>query len=50
MASTHKKVVVRKLDRDSINGFVGAHFISEGKLELLNTAGNVVLIDLRHVK
>jgi hypothetical protein len=50
MASTHKKVVVRKLDRDSLNGFVGARFISDGKLELLNTAGNVVLLDLRDVK
>ena len=50
MASTHKKVVVRKLDRDSINGFVGTSFISEGKLELLNTAGNVVMIDLRDIK
>ncbi len=50
MASTHKKVVVRKMDRDSINGFVGADFASEGKLELLNTAGNVVLIDLRDIK
>lgn len=50
MPSTHKKVVVRKLDRDSINGFVGAQFISDGKLELLNTAGNVVMIELREVK
>ena len=50
MASTHKKVIVRKLDRDSLNGFVGAHFISDGKIELLNTAGNVVLIDVRDVK
>ena len=50
MPSTHKKVIVRKLDRDSINGFVGAHFVSEGKLELLNTAGNVVAIDLREIK
>jgi hypothetical protein len=50
MPSTHKKVIVRKLDRDSINGFVGAHFVSEGKLELLNTAGNVVAIDLKEIK
>ena len=50
MASTHKKVIVRKLDRDSISGFVGATFISEGRLELLNTAGNVVMIDLRDIK
>ncbi len=50
MASTHKKVIVRKLDRDSISGFVGATFISEGKVELLNTAGNVVMIELRDIK
>jgi hypothetical protein len=50
MASTHKKVIVRKLDRDTINGFVGAHFLADGKLELLNTAGNVVLIELRDIK
>jgi hypothetical protein len=51
MASTHKKVVVRKMDRDSINGFVASSdFIVDGKLEILNTAGNVVLIDLKDVK
>ena len=50
MASTHKKVIVRKLDRDSLSGFVGAHFIADGKVELLNTAGNVVMIELRDVK
>lgn len=51
MPSTHKKVVVRKLDRDSINGYVApANFVREGKLELLNTAGNVVAIDLREIK
>ena|SRR5579859_3375086 len=50
MPSTHKKVIVRKLDRDSLQGYVGPVFISEGKLELLNTAGKVVLIDLAEVK
>lgn len=51
MPSTHKKVIVRKMDRDSINGYVApAHFVHEGKLELLNTAGNVVTIDLRDIK
>ncbi len=50
MASTHKKVIVRKLDRDSLNGFVGAQFLSEGRLELLNTAGNVVMVDLKDIK
>jgi hypothetical protein len=51
MPSTHKKVVVRKADRDSVNGYVTpANFVREGKLELLNTAGNVVAIDLRDIK
>ena len=51
MPSTHKKVIVRKMDRDSINGYVApANFVREGKLELLNTAGNVVTIDLKDIK
>jgi hypothetical protein len=51
MPSTHKKVVIRKMDRDSINGHVApANFVRDGKLELLNTSGNVVAIDLRDIK
>jgi hypothetical protein len=51
MPSTHKKVIVRKMDRDSISGYVSpTSFVSEGKLELLNTAGNVVGIDLKEIK
>lgn len=50
MATTHKKVIVRKMDRDTANGYVNATFISDGKLELLNTSGNVVSIDLHDVK
>jgi hypothetical protein len=51
MPSTHKKVIVRKLDRDTVNGYVSpANFISEGKLELLNIAGNVVGIDIKDIK
>lgn len=51
MASTHKKVVVRKLDRDSVNGYVASgSFVADGKIEVLNTAGNVVLLDLNDVK
>src|SRR4029453_5975716 len=50
-SSTHKKVVVRKLDRDSLNGYVApAHFINEGKLEVLNTSGNGVSIYLKEIK
>lgn len=51
MPSTHKKVIVRKMDRDSVSGYVSpASFIHEGKLELLNTAGTVIGIDLREIK
>ena len=51
MPSTHKKVIVRKMDRDSVSGYVSpAHYVNEGKLELLNTAGNVVAMDLREIK
>jgi uncharacterized protein DUF6982 len=51
MVSTHKKVIVRKMDRDNVNGYVSpANFLVEGKLEMLNTAGNVVGIDLRDIK
>jgi len=51
MPSTHKKVIVRKVDRDSVNGYVApANFVVDGKLELLNTTGNVVAIDLRDIK
>lgn len=51
MPSTHKKVIVRKTDRDTLNGYVApANFINDGKLEVLNTAGNVVGIDLREIK
>jgi len=51
MPSTHKKVIVRKVDRDSVNGYVApANFVVDGKLELLNTTGIVVAIDLRDIK
>ena len=46
-----RKVIVRKMDRDSVSGYVSpAQFVNEGKLELLNTAGNVVAMDLREIK
>lgn len=38
------------MDRDSVSGYVSAEFVHEGKLELLNLAGNVVAIDLREIK
>ena len=51
MPSSHKKVIVRKMGRDSISGYVSpANFVVEGKLELLNPSGKVMLIDLGGVK
>ncbi len=50
MATTHKKVVVRKMDRDTVNGYVSAAFITDGKVQVMNTAGNVVAIALHDVK
>lgn len=50
MATTHKKVIVRKMDRDSVQGYVSAAFVSDGKLELMNTSGNVVAIELHDIK
>jgi hypothetical protein len=50
MGTTHKKVIVRKMDRDTVSGYVSAAFISDGKVEVLNTAGNVIAIELRDVK
>jgi hypothetical protein len=51
MPSTHKKVIVRKMGRDSLSGYVApACFVVAGKLELLNPSGKVVLIDLNEIK
>ena len=51
MPSTHKKVIVRKMDRDTVSGYVSpAAFVNEGKLELLNTSGTVIAMDLREIK
>src|ERR1700723_3742560 len=50
MPTTHKKVVVRKMDRDSVSGYVSAQFVQDGKLELLNTNGTVTSMNLREIK
>ena len=51
MPTTHKKVIVRKMDRDSLTGYVaGSKFVVDGKLELLTQSGKVIFIDLREVK
>lgn len=39
------------MDRDSVSGYVSpAQFVNEGKLELLNTSGTVIAIDLKEIK
>jgi hypothetical protein len=51
MPSTHKKVIVHKSGRDSLSGYVSpTNFLVEAKLELLNTAGKLVLIDLSEIR
>ncbi|MGH9493481.1 MAG: DUF6982 domain-containing protein [Candidatus Sulfotelmatobacter sp.] len=51
MPSTHKKVIVRKMDRDSVSGYVSpAQIVHEGKVEVLNTSGTVIAVDLREIK
>jgi hypothetical protein len=51
MPSTHKKVIVRKMDRDSVSGYVApAQFVREGKIEVLNTSGTVISVDLKEIK
>jgi hypothetical protein len=51
MASTHKKVLVRKFDRDTLQGYVAPYaLVVNGKIEVLNTAGKVVSMDARDVK
>lgn len=51
MPSTHKKVIVRKMTRDVVSGYVmPSAFVVDKKLELLNTSGNLVRIELSEVK
>ena len=38
------------MDRDSVSGYVSAQFVQDGKLELLNTSGTVISMDLREIK
>jgi hypothetical protein len=38
------------MDRDTISGYVSVAFISDGKIEVLNTSGNVVSVGLHEVK
>jgi hypothetical protein len=51
MPPAHKKVIVRKMDRDSVSGYVSpAALVQDGKVEVLNTSGTVIGIDLKEIK
>ncbi len=51
MPSTHKKVIVRKMDRDTVSGYVSpSQIVTEGKVEVLNTSGTVIAIELKEIK
>jgi hypothetical protein len=51
MPSAHKKVIVRKMDRDTVSGYVSpSQIVNEGKVEVLNTSGTVIAIDLKEIK
>lgn len=51
MPSTHKKVIVRKMDRDAVQGYVNpAGFVVDGKVALLTPEGQVQTIGLEEVK
>ncbi len=51
MPSAHKKVIVRKMDRDSVSGYVSpTQIVTDGKVEVLNTSGTVIAVDLREIK
>jgi len=50
MPSTHKKVIIRKTNRDWLNGYVAPDFIVDGSVEVLTTSGNVVRVGLADIR
>ncbi len=50
-ASTHKKVVIRRFDREPLAGFVNPQtYLERGGVELLSLAGAVVVVPLEEIK
>lgn len=50
MSSTHKRVVVRKFDRESISGYIGDSFVADHCVQMMNISGKVVSVPLPEVK
>lgn len=50
-SSTHKRVVVRKLDKALLRGFVDpASYLAQGGIEILDQEGHLVVIPLEEIK
>ncbi len=50
-ASTNKKVVIRRFDREPLAGYVNPQtYLERGAVELLTLAGNAVLVPLEEIK
>src|SRR6266571_8128494 len=51
MSSGHKKVIVRKRNRDWLSGYLPpTGFVDQGKVSLLDLHGKVVTLELREIK
>jgi hypothetical protein len=51
MSLGHKKVILRKRNRDWFSGYLPATgFVDEGKVSLLEPAGKVITLELRDIK
>ena len=49
--STHKKVIVRKMDRDAVQGYVNpAGLVVDGKVAVLSPGGQVLTLALEEIK
>ena len=49
--STHKKVIVRKMDRDAVQGYVNpAGLVVDGKVAVLSPGGQVQTLALEEIK
>lgn len=51
MPSTHKKVIVRKMDRDAVQGYVNpAGLVVDGQVAVLSPGGQVLTLPLEEIK
>jgi hypothetical protein len=48
--ASNKAVIIRKLDRESVSGYAAPEYVRDGRVELLNSSGKLVLVPLAEVK